>query len=182
MHTNPYQRAAMANYEGGEFAQITSEFDVSHCGDSLFRFVMSELSDEEDCGSKDEAVRRINTAIRSLQTVLAGLEQLDERAGDVPLTDTFRSYYRRRLSREFGVELVRDCNGWMYTGSAPVRFANEDDALQAAVVAHEIGLPDWETVARAYGLDTSFQYGERRMLQYTEAYIQSEDAIERAMQ
>lgn len=38
-------------------------------GDTLFTFIMVELSTSEGCNTADEAVRRLDTAIRQLEAV-----------------------------------------------------------------------------------------------------------------
>jgi len=74
---NRLQQIAAQVYGGGDYAHITSrkEAQSDHCGDTLFTFIMRELSDHDDPGLPfEEGVRRMETAIRELQEVLAALE------------------------------------------------------------------------------------------------------------
>lgn len=83
---NAYQQAAAKVYGGGDFAHfadITSTqaldgIELRECGDTLFKFVMIELSTGEDCDSLDTAKQRIATAISELEDVARALEGIDE--------------------------------------------------------------------------------------------------------
>lgn len=44
------------------------------CGDSLLRFIMSELSTREDCESNDDAIRRMTTARNQLNDLIEDLQ------------------------------------------------------------------------------------------------------------
>lgn len=62
---NAYQRAIADNYEGGEFAHVTSaDEDV---GDTLFTFLLRELSTSEGTDTPAEALRRVTLARLQLQ-------------------------------------------------------------------------------------------------------------------
>lgn len=88
---NEAQRLLLRHYEGGEFAHLIEELEaidhgdpervlsmasgrVDECGDGLLRFLFVELSDNEDCDSLEEAVSRIDTALRQLAEVSARIE------------------------------------------------------------------------------------------------------------
>lgn len=67
---NEFQKTVAHVYGGGDFAHITSMNEVNDCGDTLFKFLMIELSNEEDCEDRDTAIRRVWSAIYDLQQVL----------------------------------------------------------------------------------------------------------------
>lgn len=68
-------------YEGGEFLHVESNQDVVDCGDSLFRFLVDELSPKEDCHDAEEAIRRLQTAVSQLR-------DLEERIAEDACEDT----------------------------------------------------------------------------------------------
>jgi hypothetical protein len=81
MHLNDWQKAIARTYDGGDYAHFAEQGEVSDdqldgCGDTLFEFLMLELFDAEDCGSLEEAVRRIESARRQLDNALGVLEAL----------------------------------------------------------------------------------------------------------
>lgn len=45
------------------------------CGDTLFQFLMSELSESTECCDFDEAIQRVTTAIRELEEVRSALRE-----------------------------------------------------------------------------------------------------------
>ncbi len=70
---NPFQRACAQHYADGDFAHIETLDQAREQRDTLFTFLMIELSSSEDCDSRDEAVRRIDTAIDNLRDALEAL-------------------------------------------------------------------------------------------------------------
>ncbi len=68
MILNDWQRAVRPKpMAGGDYAYLAKQAEVSHeeladCGDTLFEFLMIELSDQEDCEDQEEAVRRMAQA------------------------------------------------------------------------------------------------------------------------
>ena len=81
MQLNEWQRAVDRNYGDGDYAQFAvggaiSDADLDQCGDTLFVFLMLELSDAEDCDSTEEAIRRIENARRQLDAAIGALEIL----------------------------------------------------------------------------------------------------------
>ena len=79
MKTTPWSKTAAQIYCGGDFSHFatTTEIDrgdLAACGDGLFRFLMTELSAEEDCDSREEAVRRLESARRNLDEVIVAIE------------------------------------------------------------------------------------------------------------
>jgi hypothetical protein len=78
---NAWQKAIARTYGGGDYAHLTEQAKVSHeeladCGDTLFEFLMIELSDQEDCEDQEEAVRRMVQARDQLDNAIAVLEAL----------------------------------------------------------------------------------------------------------
>ena len=65
---NQYQRLVIEVYDDGEFAELRPD-EVSGCGDSLLKFLLSELSTREDCDSFETARDRLDTAERQLTEV-----------------------------------------------------------------------------------------------------------------
>ena len=70
---NLAQRYVAQNYCGGELNRPDVIQTLDDCGDGLFKFLMTELSDEEDCTGADDAYNRISTAIEQLEALRAGL-------------------------------------------------------------------------------------------------------------
>ncbi len=68
-----FQKTVLGSYANGEFAKIKST-EVETCGDSLLKFLLIELSEAEDCDSAEEAIRRIDSAIRELNEVRSVFE------------------------------------------------------------------------------------------------------------
>lgn len=79
---NRYQDAAAEAYAGGDFAHFvgasdaTLARDLPNCGDSLFAFVMRDLSDREECDTLEVALRRMDSAIGALEEVTYALNKL----------------------------------------------------------------------------------------------------------
>lgn len=77
---NEFMKAAARTYGGGDYAYLADQDEVTdddiEVGDSLFRFVMLELSTEEDCDSLDTAIRRMTTGVRDLIDVRSALEAI----------------------------------------------------------------------------------------------------------
>jgi hypothetical protein len=81
MLLNDWQKGVVRIYGGGDYAHFADEGAISYeqldqCGDTLFEFLMIELSDAEDCDSLEEAVRRLESARRQLDEALGALEGL----------------------------------------------------------------------------------------------------------
>ncbi|MEX3845574.1 hypothetical protein [Paraburkholderia sp. BR10882] len=77
---NPAQRAVLDCYAGGEYAHMAElereeeyRMAMKQCGDGLLSFLLVELATSEGCDMRDEAERRICTAIRDLRAVRDGL-------------------------------------------------------------------------------------------------------------
>lgn len=69
-----FQKTVLNSYVGGEFANIKPS-EVDTCDDSLLKFLLIELSKAEDCGSIEEAIGRIDTAIEQLTEVRSAFEE-----------------------------------------------------------------------------------------------------------
>ena len=79
MLLNDWQRTITRIYGGGDYAYFADEGAISceqldQCGDTLFEFLMIELSDTEDCDTQEEAIRRLESARRQLDEALGALE------------------------------------------------------------------------------------------------------------
>ena len=84
---SPLQRAAASAYDphgtlpdfaAREYASYQEFRDVvrEEAGDTLFAFLMIELSDAEDCEGPDDALRRVRSAVDQLEDVADALETL----------------------------------------------------------------------------------------------------------
>jgi hypothetical protein len=73
---NKFQRTAADVYAGGDFAYVEFIDPNAVYGDTLFTFLMSELSDNEDCEDLEEAIRRLHLAENQILTVRHALEEL----------------------------------------------------------------------------------------------------------
>ncbi|MCK5605073.1 hypothetical protein KAR91_24500 [Candidatus Pacearchaeota archaeon] len=69
MNFDMFQKAVAESYVGGEFNNDEVLDNMDDCGDGLFKFLMTELSEEEGCDSYDEAVRRLSTIQRQIEEV-----------------------------------------------------------------------------------------------------------------
>jgi len=70
---NTAQRIAMTAYCDGEFSSPDVMETLDECGDGLFKFLMVELSDKEDCTGLEDAYKRVALSIEQLQEVLNAL-------------------------------------------------------------------------------------------------------------
>lgn len=72
---NNIQKIVLETYSDGEFADYTDVEEARDtCGDMLFSFLLTELSDDEDCETTEDAIRRLHTAVDDIQTVIDALE------------------------------------------------------------------------------------------------------------
>ncbi|AOH87124.1 hypothetical protein AWL63_23400 (plasmid) [Sphingomonas panacis] len=71
---NPFQRACATTFAEGDFAHVESLDDAREAGDTLFTFLMIELSSSEGCDSADEAARRLDMAIDQIQGVAEAVQ------------------------------------------------------------------------------------------------------------
>lgn len=70
---NLAQRIVVQTYCGGEFNHPDILNNLDECGDGLFKFLMVELSSEEDCQGVDDAYNRVVSAREQLFEVLLAL-------------------------------------------------------------------------------------------------------------
>lgn len=77
---NPFQRACANVYGGGDFAHVSSVDDARATGDTLFLFLMVELSSNEGCTDGEEAGRRLEMAIADIQGVAEAVQRGDTAA------------------------------------------------------------------------------------------------------
>ncbi len=88
---NDYQAAVALRYGGGEFAHLIADAQwrqhLPECGDTLFAFLMLELSAEEGCASRHEALRRLRMAAVDLLSAVDAITQLPASDG-LPVSGT----------------------------------------------------------------------------------------------
>lgn len=73
---NTFQRALKDVYASGEFAHVTTPQQVEGTGDSLFAFLMREVSTAEDCASKEDALRRLQTVLLDVTAAIDGVNRV----------------------------------------------------------------------------------------------------------
>lgn len=69
------QRFVLDNYEDGEFAHCETMEDVENAGDGLLTFLMSELSEGENCLSVKDAFNRLSTIARQVSDLITDFEE-----------------------------------------------------------------------------------------------------------
>jgi len=67
------QSCVLAHYNGGEHL-VENPQDVPLCGDGLLAYLLTELSEKEDCSDFNEALRRIRTSIEQLYVLQDAIE------------------------------------------------------------------------------------------------------------
>ncbi|HEX7855003.1 MAG TPA: hypothetical protein VF503_15040 [Sphingobium sp.] len=72
---NPIQRICADTYAEGDFAHVETLDDAREAGDTLFTFLMIELSSPEGCDSDEEAARRLEMAIDQIRGVADAVER-----------------------------------------------------------------------------------------------------------
>lgn len=79
MKPNEFQKLAATVYGGGDYAWMASaknwRKELSSCGDTLFAFIMIELSTKEGCETWDDARQRIDTAISDLGDIAISIRR-----------------------------------------------------------------------------------------------------------
>jgi len=78
---NASQKQIARSYGGGDYAHFAEKgafraADLDTCGDALFRFLMVELADSEDCDTLEEAIRRCESARQQIDDAIGALEAL----------------------------------------------------------------------------------------------------------
>ena len=66
---NEFQRVIAESYEGGELNHGDVLGDLDTCGDGLFKFLMIEMSDSEDCDGFITAIGRLTTIAGQINEV-----------------------------------------------------------------------------------------------------------------
>jgi hypothetical protein len=59
------QQCVLEHYEKGEFSHLKPA-DVDDCGDGLLKFLLAELSQEQDCTTFGVAVQRVEAVMAQL--------------------------------------------------------------------------------------------------------------------
>lgn len=93
----PWQRATLMTYDLGDFAYLADATDASalreslrDCGDSLLRFIISELSANEDCEDFPTAIRRITTARNQLNDLIDDLQEASSESSNTMIGPKYR--------------------------------------------------------------------------------------------
>jgi hypothetical protein len=93
----PWQRTALTTYALSEFAYLADATNaralkesLRDCGDSLLRFIVSELSAREDCDSFDDAIRRITVARNQLSDLIEDLQAQAATRAETDCSPRFR--------------------------------------------------------------------------------------------
>ncbi|WP_414462443.1 hypothetical protein [Hyphomicrobium sp. DY-1] len=77
---NASQRVVCKAYGGGDFNHYADDPDWRHsidqCGDTLFRFLMIELSDAEECEDAETALRRLTAARTDIEDAIDAVARL----------------------------------------------------------------------------------------------------------
>ena len=68
-----FQRIVLDAYQDGEHANLRPS-EIGSSGDTLLKFLLIDISEREDCDSFEEAVYRLDAAIKDLTEVRARFE------------------------------------------------------------------------------------------------------------
>lgn len=76
---NKFQSAVAKNYGDGDYAEFIetglTKDDLDNCGDTLFKFLMVELSDEGEPMDAETAEQRMSHAVRDCEAALIQVQQ-----------------------------------------------------------------------------------------------------------
>ncbi|KAB2855859.1 MAG: hypothetical protein F9K41_07970 [Sphingopyxis terrae] len=75
---NPFQLICAQTHGEGDFAHIDSMEQARDVGDTLFAFLMIELSSSEGCESREEALRRLDMATADIGRVIDAIDLMPE--------------------------------------------------------------------------------------------------------
>lgn len=75
MSFDQIQKLVIEHYNAGEHI-VREPKDIAGCGDGLLQFLLVELSKAEDCHSINEAIDRVESAIRQLTALSNKLQEL----------------------------------------------------------------------------------------------------------
>lgn len=109
---NPYQKALVHTYAQGDFSYVSTFSESSEVGDSLFHFLFCELSDEEGCNSKDEALRRLDNAKNDIEGVISAVDKAHDKRwviDDAQAEVDEYGYYQKGLRIQSWDELTIAC-------------------------------------------------------------------------
>lgn len=79
-HLTVTQQAILKTYAGGEHEYLIELNDdalasaLEQCGDGLLAFLIRETSVSEDCVTQEDAINRIDAAIRDLEQARAAVQ------------------------------------------------------------------------------------------------------------
>jgi len=71
---NKFQTLAKNTYAGGQFNYLSTDAQTDRLGDSLFAFIMRELSEAGGCNDHQEAVHRMENARNEIDMLLTELK------------------------------------------------------------------------------------------------------------
>jgi hypothetical protein len=80
MSLTKFQQIATKVYGGGDYDYIKTEDEAEDLGDTLFKFVLLELGEGEDCDSLDTAITRMRVARDDIEAVLTALQDEEARS------------------------------------------------------------------------------------------------------
>jgi hypothetical protein len=74
---NPWQKLCCEVYGGGQFKEVAKIKDwrahLDELGDGLFKFLIIELSDREDCNGWDDAFDRLCGAMSDINDIMQAM-------------------------------------------------------------------------------------------------------------
>lgn len=80
---NPFQRVCADSYCNGDFSHVADMEQARNAQDTLFSFLMIELSTHEGCDGREEALRRLDMACDNIEEVIGAVQQSEGSANDV---------------------------------------------------------------------------------------------------
>jgi hypothetical protein len=81
MILNKWQKEVLRDYGDGEFAHYAETDEISNplvLGDTLLSFMLIELSEEEDCDSPEEGIKRLHRAHMDIQVAMTACNRIDD--------------------------------------------------------------------------------------------------------
>jgi hypothetical protein len=81
MILNKWQKEVLRDYGDGDFAHYADTDEISNplaLGDTLLSFILIELSEEEDCDSPEEGIKRLHRAHMDIQVAMNACIKIDE--------------------------------------------------------------------------------------------------------
>lgn len=140
-----FQQIVLEHYDQGEHC-VHSRADIPQCGDTLLQFLLSELSEQEDCDSMDTAINRLDSAIRQLTDLM---HEFERQALEGDSSKPHDAQAAPQEEQEFNVEVCR-------TGYAvreiKVRAVTQKQAEEKAL--DEAGSYDFNEHASDYSVNS----------------------------